>query len=697
MFHEYVQPILQYLHEHPYMGQLIAFLAAFSESLPIIGTIIPGSVTMTAIGTLIGAGILPGLTTLIVASIGAFLGDCIGFWVGKRYKENVKKIWPFTRYPKWLKVSEDFVKKYGIKSVVFGRFVGPARSTLPLIVGLLKLPWGKFLMAAIPSAILWAILYLTPGILLGAAALELPPEKATEFILIGLVIIVFLWFIFWAIQRFFRTLARIINRRVDLTWNWLSKHHSSRFIIRWITNQQRPQDHHQLTLFLLSILFFILFLILFINVCVKTAILGFNAPFFHFLQSIRTHSGDIIAILITAFGKPPVLITSSLLITLILFFTKNRRTASHFLLLIFSTIILVKIFKITCYSPRPTGFMVYDTSSSFPSGHTAFALAVYGYLAFLTAQLFEKKWHWVFYLLATIIVISIAYSRLYLGMHWYTDILGSVTLCMGILLAVILSYRRFPTLTSRFHFKFRYWISVIVISLLFPWSIYVGTQFSKLQYEHTPYSLKFFVAINQWWNNPHEYLPAYRNNRFGTPYQPFNIQWAGQIADIQKTLLNSHWKFFYEGKKLQYTMERFSKYQPEYHMPLFPLQYLNKPPRLIMIKHIKDRNMILELRLWHTNVEFIDTNIPLWIGTINYHLPPHKLLSIHKRSHAIVFSSPEIINQLEKNLVNYDFKIFTISKTLQPEKIKALNWDGEILIIKPKRLSDSTKGRRSYH
>lgn len=685
MFHEYVQPVLQYLHEHPYMGQLIAFLAAFSESLPIIGTIIPGSVTMTAIGTLVGAGILPGLPTLIVASIGAFLGDCIGFWVGKRYKENVKKVWPFTKYPKWLEVSEDFVRKYGIKSVVFGRFVGPARSTLPLIVGLLKLPWGKFLMAAIPSAILWAILYLTPGIVLGAAALELPPGKATEFILIGLVVIIFLWFIFWAIQRFFRTLARMINRRIDLTWNWLSRHHSSRFIIRWITNQQRPKDHHQLTLFLLSILFFILFIILFINVIANTTLLGFNEPLFYFLQSIRSHTADIFAILTTALGKPPVIIASSLLITLILFLSKNWRAGAHFLLLLFLTIVLVKIFKNSYYSPRPTGFTVYNTSSSFPSGHTAFAVMFFGYSAFLTAQLIQKKWHWIVYLIATIIIIGVAYSRLYLGMHWYTDILGSITLCLGILLAVILSYRRFPKTTSKFHFKFNYWLIIVIISVLIPWGIYLATQFRQLQYEHTPYSIKYFVTIDQWWNNPHDYLPAYRNNRFGRPYQPFNIQWASKLSDIQKTLLKSDWTFFYEGKKLKYALQRFSRYQPQYHMPLFPLQYLNKPPVLMMIKEIPHRKMILEIRLWHTNVEFINTNIPIWIGTINYHLPPHKLLALHKKTHSIVFSSPEIIDKLEKNLANYDFKIINIPESLQPEKIKLLNWDGEILIIKSKK------------
>ena len=113
MIQDYLQPIIQYLQNNPRMGEVFAFFIAFSESLPIIGTIIPGSVTMTAVGTLIGASILPGFSTLMWASLGAFCGDCIGFWLGRRYKDNIRNIWPFRKYPKWLKISEDFFHKHG--------------------------------------------------------------------------------------------------------------------------------------------------------------------------------------------------------------------------------------------------------------------------------------------------------------------------------------------------------------------------------------------------------------------------------------------------------------------------------------------------------------------------------------------------------------------------------------------------------
>ena len=55
----YIQPIMEYLRHHPYLGLAVTFIIAFVESLPLLGTLFPGSVTMTAIGVLIGSTVLP--------------------------------------------------------------------------------------------------------------------------------------------------------------------------------------------------------------------------------------------------------------------------------------------------------------------------------------------------------------------------------------------------------------------------------------------------------------------------------------------------------------------------------------------------------------------------------------------------------------------------------------------------------------
>ena len=114
---QYLQHILQYLHARPGLGELFAFLVAFAESLPVVGTIIPGTITMTVVGVLIGTGAVSGLLTLGLTSLAAFIGDCCGFILGRYCDGRIRTIWPFRKHPKWLAMGETFFEKHGGKSV----------------------------------------------------------------------------------------------------------------------------------------------------------------------------------------------------------------------------------------------------------------------------------------------------------------------------------------------------------------------------------------------------------------------------------------------------------------------------------------------------------------------------------------------------------------------------------------------------
>lgn len=675
-----MENMFQYLHHHPRMGELFTFLIALSESLPFIGTIIPGSVTMTAIGTLVGTGILPGFITFFWATVGAFCGDCIGFWFGKHYKEKIPKIWPFHKYPNWLKFGENFFNRHGGKSILIGRFVGPARSTVPLVAGLLNFSWGRFLTVAIPSAIFWAIVYLTPGVILGAVALELPPGKMTEVILIGLLIIVLLWFLFWLIQRSFQQLAKFVNHRVDNLWNSLNRQHSSRYFINFITNQQNPNDHHQLTLTLLSVCSLLLFIILFILVATQDFILHINQPLFHFLQSLRFPKLDAVMIYITMMANPIVILIAGTIVAICLSLTRNWRAAIHFIGLLIFTALTIGFCKQIYHSPRPTGFMQIASSSSFPSGHTLMGFVFFGFLAFLTNNILEKKWHWLVYTVISLLIVCIGLSRLYLGAHWLFDIIGSLLLGSAILFAVIMNYRRMPRAAAKITISSITWLIILAITLTVPWLGFSYKKYHQARYRYTPYSLQFKVSRQQWWNSPNEYLPIFRNNRFGNPSEPFNIQWAAHLNTIEQTLKKSGWRLFNKETLIKSALQRFSGPKPEYHMPLLPLLYLDQPPVLMMIKHLPDKKSIIEIRLWRTNVSFTDSKIPIWIGSLDLHLPPHKLINFYKKPE-ITFSSKKIFSVLQSDLINFLTKIITIPLDIQSEKMQQLHWDGKILII----------------
>src|SRR5258708_180879 len=150
-----VTPLLQWLNANPEWAGLATFIISAAESVAIIGTIVPGSITMTAIGTLAGAGIIPLWMTIFWATLGAILGDSISYWIGHYFKDRLRMMCPFRNNPQILIKGESFVHHYGSMSVFIGRFVGPVRALVPLVAGMLGMKPLQFTIANVTSAIGW--------------------------------------------------------------------------------------------------------------------------------------------------------------------------------------------------------------------------------------------------------------------------------------------------------------------------------------------------------------------------------------------------------------------------------------------------------------------------------------------------------------------------------------------------------------
>lgn len=682
MIEHYLTIANQFLVAHPYYGLLFAFLVAFIESLPILGTLFPGSITMTFIGILVGRNVMPLAMTLFLGTLGAILGDIIGFWIGKHYKERLHTMWPFRKHPKLLKLllmGENFFQKHGGKSIIIGRFIGPTRSSVPLIAGLLKMRWPNFIVAALPSAFLWALLYLLPGILIGAISLALPKEKATTFTFIGLGLIVFLWLLFWAIQRFFFYLAGIVNRLIDRCWNWTNRHHSSKFIIRIISVKSNPLDHYQLTLVFLAIIAALLFGYIFLCVKYHFGLFYLNDPTFYFLQSLRNHQADMFFVTMTALGDKYTLLTVSLIIVSILAIQRRWHTLRHLLILMLFAFGSVWVMKHIAYFPRPTGFMKVSDSSSFPSGHTVLSLSLIGFFSFLAANCLARPWRWIPYTLTAIIVLLVALSRIYLGAHWLCDVLAGICLGFTILLTIIISYRRGYSALKRP----RMLLYCIIFAIIIPWILITIKTYRHLSYQYTPFFAHQTIAINSWWRFPDLYLPTYRLNRFGRPIQPFNVQWAGDIKTIRQQLLKQGWLEIKTKENLQFALQRFASKAPEQHLSFLPQLYRRQAPKLFMLKHIPKNKSIIELRLWNTGITFNDSPARLWIGSINYHNPAPSLINLKPSLQITLEDSGGINNLINDIKKKYLWKTIKITRGLELKKIQQLQWDGSILLIMP--------------
>ena len=137
--------------------------------------------------------------------------------------------------------------------------------------------------------------------------------------------------------------------------------------------------------------------------------------------------------MVTWFGSATCLI----LLTVILFvIIKNKKAG----LLIGTNLVIITILNQTLKSllqrPRPTGFrIINETGYSFPSGHSMISMAFYGFLIYLIYKNVKNKYlKFTLIIILFILIISIGLSRIYLGVHYTSDVLAGFLLSIAYLI-----------------------------------------------------------------------------------------------------------------------------------------------------------------------------------------------------------------------------------------------------------------------
>ena len=134
---------------------------------------------------------------------------------------------------------------------------------------------------------------------------------------------------------------------------------------------------------------------------------------------------------LTALGGVTVLTIVSLAVFGILMLKRQRRTAWFLIIAVLGGQLLSNIAKLGFSRPRPdlVPHGVEVVSASFPSGHSMMAAVTYLTLAVMLAQGEVRVRARVFYLiLAALLAVLVGVSRVYLGVHWPTDVLAGWTL-----------------------------------------------------------------------------------------------------------------------------------------------------------------------------------------------------------------------------------------------------------------------------
>ena len=639
---------------------------------------------MTAIGAFVGAGALPAGPVFAWAIGGAALGDSVGYTIGRCYKDRLLSVWPLSRYPKVIIKGRDFFEKHGGKSILIGRFVGPIRSAVPMIAGMLNLKTWRFFIAAVPSVILWAVLYLVPGIVLGSFSSELPTAESGRMVLTGIILIVLCWFIFWVIQLLFQSIVRTFNQFTRATWLYLKKHHGTHWFTRIIGNTYHMRDYQQLNLFVIATLLLALFCYAIINIKLDLWLTSWNQPIFHFLQSLRLPWADHTFILIVFLAAPIVILIGSLLAGILLLLKHhNKRTIIYLFLNLIITTGIIILYHNGLPAKHPTVHSLFTISqkATLMNTHLLLAVTLYGFLAYVIGYQLTPQWRYLPYCVLILTLGLITFGQLYVGADWFSHTVATLLLGTSLLLFIILAYRRkLPGAVSPM--TSLGWL--ILASFLIPWIGYSNTHFEAAHHEYKRIWMTQSLNASRWWQAPRRFLPLYHLNRFGHATSPFNLQWAGELPNISALLTQNHWAITTDKKKnLQKTLTGFVEQNPSQQAPIIKTLYRDQPSALIAFHTTDDPNTLIEMHLWNSGYLLLDPNSPLWIGTINYRTINLKLFKRNKQ-HKITFRDNAGQQSLTSVLKpHYNYKVMQHSNETIPNRILSLQWDGAVLIIQP--------------
>lgn len=167
-------------------GYLGLTAIVFMESGLLIGIFFPGDSLLFAAGLLSASGIFHFPSTVVLVVTAAILGDNVGYWFGKNVGSNLFSR-PNSRLFKqeYVARTQKFYAKYGARAIVLARFVPIVRTLAPILAGVARMPYDKFLAYNAIGGIAWGVGMTTLGYSLGTII----PESEKYVLPISLAII----------------------------------------------------------------------------------------------------------------------------------------------------------------------------------------------------------------------------------------------------------------------------------------------------------------------------------------------------------------------------------------------------------------------------------------------------------------------------------------------------------------------------
>jgi len=606
----WTQDLLGWVNANPGWTGVLVFVVACVESLVVIGILVPGIVILFGVGAMIGVGAIDLAPIWVWGSVGALLGDLFSYGVGRRYREHLVDIWPFSRYPSMLKRGSVFFSRHGTKSVIAGRFVGPLRPVIPATAGMLGMTPGRFASVDIPACILWTPAYLLPGMLFGAS-LEVATEYAGRLTLVLLILAVTLWLTWWLIWAVYEFLVSRSARWLGRAVRWSRRHPVLGRLAGPLLDPAQPE---MLSVSMLGVLLVITLWGLALLLLLSPFSVQPEAVDLRVLaqaQALRNHVADPFMVAIMQMSRWWVLLPAPAAVLLWLLGAGRTSAAIHWLVAIGGGVLLQLAMGWTLRATpmlHSAGIDVFYI----PSAALTLSTVVLGFFSVLVARELQpqhRKWP---YMATALVLALLLMARVYLGLDWLS---GSLT-------GILLGFTWTAIVGIAYRLRALQPFSGTIVSAIFFGTLAITMAWQVEQrLEQDLDALRPALPAGSmvetaWWNGGWSSLPRERTRFKSVAARNFNVQLAIPLADIERTMQAAGWEAV-PGANWKWLMQALNPQPDVDSLPLLNKDYLGHPEVLMLRKKLRQSQTQLTFRVWNSGTRLSPGEQPLYLAQIS--------------------------------------------------------------------------------
>lgn len=423
----------------PWVALLVVFALPALESSAFIGLIFPGEIALILGGVMAYEGNVSLGAVLAAGIAGAVVGDSVGYAVGRRYGRRLLD----GTIGRWVKSShldrgEKYLAEHGGRAVFFGRFTAALRVMIPGLAGMSGLRYRTFLTYNVASGIAWGTMSVTLGYL-GGSSWRHVEHVASRIALAALAVVVVTLLGGVLLRR--TGAARFTRLTTRIASSPAVQGTQERFprTTGWMRARLDPTNRTGLALtaaLTVAVAATWTFLGITQDVLAREELALLDPRIHGWVLAHRIPSLDAFFTTVTWLGATAV--TVPLLAIGGGLLARRRRSWAPVLdiAVVYGTAVLLHAVVgqlVHRHRPPATDWLAPAGGWAYPSGHTTQAVAAWGILAVIVSAGASPRTRVLACSAATSVAVLVAVSRVYLGVHWATDVLGAAAMSTAVL------------------------------------------------------------------------------------------------------------------------------------------------------------------------------------------------------------------------------------------------------------------------